>query len=72
MAAAAFGVHSCCEKQTTYEQQTQMMYLGISNGVALFDTDGNRQTAEVVSGVLLNSQVGALYGCEGQTHSIAK
>ena len=49
-----------------------MTYLGISNGVALFDTDGNKQTAEVVSKELLNNQVGRLYGCEGQTHSIAK
>ncbi|MBR5130048.1 MAG: hypothetical protein IKV03_02355 [Alphaproteobacteria bacterium] len=65
-------IHGCCEKQAEYEQKTQMTYLGISNGVALFDTDGNKQTAEVVSDTLLRHQVGYLYGCEGQTHSIAQ
>ena len=71
-------VKGCCDKKAEYEQKTQMTYLGISNGVALFDTDGNKQTAEVVSstsserGMLSNHQVGRLYGCEGQTHSIAK
>lgn len=74
--ATAVGAYSCVQKnnqkQTEYEQKTQMTYLGISNGVVLFDTDGNKQTAEVISGELLNHQVGRLYGCEGQTHSIAK
>jgi hypothetical protein len=72
LAVVASGIRSCCDKKAEYEQKTQMTYLGISNGVALFDTDGNKQTAEVVSGELLNHQVGRLYGCEGQTHSIAK
>lgn len=78
LAVVASGIRSCCEKQAEYEQKTQMTYLGISNGVALFDTDGNKQTVEVVSsvssesGMLSNRQVGRLYGCEGQTHSIAK
>ncbi len=65
-------IHGCCEKKAAYEQKAHMTYLGISNGVALFDTDGNKQTAEVVSDTLLRHQVGHLYGCEGQTHSIAK
>ncbi|MBR3913230.1 MAG: hypothetical protein IKJ28_03250, partial [Alphaproteobacteria bacterium] len=70
--------HGCCEKKAAYEQKTHMTYLGISNGVALFDTDGNKQTAEMVSftsskeHTLSNRQIGRLYGCEGQTHSIAK
>ena len=76
-----FGVlqiHGCCEKRAEYEQKTQMTYLGISNGVAMFDTDGDQQTAEVVSSTpskgnrLSNRQIGRLYGCEGQTHSIVK
>ena len=78
---AAVGVsqiYGCCKKQDEFEPKTQMTYLGISNGVALFDTDGNKQTAETVSftsskdHTLSNRQIGRLYGCEGQTHSIAK
>ena len=59
-------------KGAAYEQKTQMTYLGISNGIAVFDTDGNKQTVEIVSDTLLNHQVGRLYGHEGQTHSIAQ
>lgn len=75
---AVSQIHGCCEKKAAYEQKTHMTYLGISNGVALFDTDGNKQTAEMVSftsskeHTLSNRQIGRLYGCEGQTHSIAK
>ena len=60
------------QKQAEYEQKTQMTYLGISNGVALFDTDGDQQTVEIVSPHLSNHHTARLYRREGQTHSIAK
>ena len=81
MGVAVFGasqIKGCCERQAAYEQKTQITYLGVSDGVALFDTDGNKQTAEMVAETsskdrrLSNRQIGRLYGCEGQTHSIAK
>ncbi len=77
---AALGVSQikgCCEKQAEFERKTQITYLGVSDGVALFDTDGNKQTAEMVAETsakdrrLDNRQIGRLYGCEGQTQSIA-
>ena len=76
--AVVSQIHGCCEKKAAYEQKTQITYLGVSDGVALFDTDGNKQTVEMVAetsvkdGRLDNRQIGRLYGCEGQTHSIAK
>lgn len=72
LAAVASGIRSCCEKQAEYEQKTQMTYLGISNGVALFDTDGNMRTAEIVADHLTSGDIGRLYGQEGKKYSIAK
>lgn len=65
-------IKGCCDKQAEFEHKTQATYLGISNGVALFDMDGNRKTAEMVVPDLTAKEIGSLYGYEKQTHSISK
>ncbi|MBQ6854542.1 MAG: hypothetical protein IJO11_03770 [Alphaproteobacteria bacterium] len=73
---ATAQIYGCYQKdqqeKNKYENTTQMTYLGLSNGFAMFDTDGNKQTAEVVSYTLSAREIGCLYGQEGQTQTIAK
>ena len=62
------------EQQLNEFAQQDATYLGVSDGVLLFDTDGDKETAELGADLHRKSRtkiMGKMYKQEGQCHKIA-